>query len=58
MNAGKLTTSIFQTASMPSSGKATTRAARIARDLDAILVREGFATVAEAVGTGRKEWLP
>jgi dihydroorotate dehydrogenase len=32
-------------------------AARIARGLDAILAREGFANVAEAVGTGREEWL-
>lgn len=32
-------------------------AARIARDLDALLAREGFASVAEAVGTGRAAWL-
>lgn len=30
---------------------------RIARGLDAILARDGFATVAEAVGTGRSAWL-
>lgn len=30
---------------------------RMARDLDAILARHGFATVAEAVGTGRDDWL-
>ncbi|MBC7132039.1 MAG: quinone-dependent dihydroorotate dehydrogenase [Roseovarius sp.] len=30
---------------------------RIARGLDALLARDGFASVAEAVGTGRKEWL-
>ena len=30
--------------------------ARIARGLDALLARDGFATVAEAVGTGRKDW--
>ena len=30
---------------------------RIARGLDALLARDGFATVAEAVGTGREEWL-
>lgn len=29
----------------------------IARGLDACLAREGFASVAEAVGTGRKDWL-
>jgi dihydroorotate dehydrogenase len=29
----------------------------IARGLDALLARDGFATVAEAVGTGREEWL-
>lgn len=32
-------------------------AARIARDLDQLLARDGFATVAEAVGTDRKRWL-
>ena len=31
-------------------------AAGIARGLDAILAREGFASVAEAVGTGRSAW--
>lgn len=30
---------------------------RINRDLDAALARDGFATVAEAVGTGRGDWL-
>ena len=30
---------------------------RIAEGLDALLARDGFATVAEAVGTGRKDWL-
>ncbi|MBD3785936.1 MAG: quinone-dependent dihydroorotate dehydrogenase [Sphingomonadales bacterium] len=30
---------------------------QIARGLDALLARDGFATVAEAVGTGRGEWL-
>jgi dihydroorotate dehydrogenase len=34
-----------------------TLAARIARDLDALLARDGHATVADAVGTGRGEWL-
>ncbi|WP_238365895.1 quinone-dependent dihydroorotate dehydrogenase [Mesobacterium pallidum] len=29
---------------------------RIARDLDACLARDGFANVADAVGTGRKDW--
>lgn len=29
----------------------------IARGLDALLTRDGFATIAEAVGTGRKDWL-
>ena len=29
----------------------------IARGLDALLARDGFATVAEAVGTGRDDWL-
>ena len=29
----------------------------IASGLDALLARDGFATVAEAVGTGRKDWL-
>lgn len=32
-------------------------AAVIARGLDRLLERDGFATVAEAVGTGRKDWL-
>lgn len=32
-------------------------AARVARDLDAILARQGFANVADAVGTGRGDWL-
>jgi dihydroorotate dehydrogenase len=32
-------------------------AAEIARGLDALLARDGFASVAEAVGTGRAEWL-
>ncbi|PQV59305.1 dihydroorotate oxidase A [Defluviimonas denitrificans] len=32
-------------------------AADIARGLDGLLQRDGFATVAEAVGTGRKDWL-
>ncbi|MBC7138243.1 MAG: quinone-dependent dihydroorotate dehydrogenase [Defluviimonas sp.] len=32
-------------------------AADIARRLDALLARDGFASVAEAVGTGRGEWL-
>lgn len=32
-------------------------ASDIARDLDAILIRDGFANVAGAVGTGRGEWL-
>ncbi|SLN52336.1 Dihydroorotate dehydrogenase (quinone) [Roseivivax jejudonensis] len=32
-------------------------AGRIARDLDAHLERDGFASVAEAVGTGRAAWL-
>ncbi|MFC2970295.1 quinone-dependent dihydroorotate dehydrogenase [Acidimangrovimonas pyrenivorans] len=32
-------------------------AARIARGLDSLLARDGFASVAEAVGTGRKDWL-
>ncbi|MFV0245661.1 MAG: quinone-dependent dihydroorotate dehydrogenase [Qingshengfaniella sp.] len=30
---------------------------RIARDLDRLLIRDGFQTVAEAVGTGRNDWL-
>ena len=30
---------------------------QIARGLDALLARDGFASVAEAVGTGRGEWL-
>lgn len=32
-------------------------AAEIARELDALLIRDGFATVADAVGTGRADWL-
>ena len=32
-------------------------AARIARGLDALLARDGYASVAEAVGTGRNDWL-
>ena len=32
-------------------------AADIARGLDGLLQRDGFATMAEAVGTGRKDWL-
>ena len=32
-------------------------AGEIARNLDALLQRHGFATVAEAVGTGRGDWL-
>ena len=31
--------------------------ARIARGLDSLLERDGFATVAEATGTGRGDWL-
>ena len=31
--------------------------AEIARGLDALLARDGFASVAEAVGTGRDDWL-
>ncbi|MEQ9259706.1 MAG: quinone-dependent dihydroorotate dehydrogenase [Roseovarius sp.] len=31
--------------------------ARVARGLDVLLERDGFASVAEAVGTGREEWL-
>ncbi|ARO15112.1 dihydroorotate dehydrogenase (fumarate) [Ketogulonicigenium robustum] len=30
---------------------------QIARDLDALLARDGFSTVADAVGTGRSDWL-
>jgi dihydroorotate dehydrogenase len=30
---------------------------RINRDLDALLARDGFATVADAVGSGRDDWL-
>ncbi|MBU2961748.1 quinone-dependent dihydroorotate dehydrogenase [Citreicella sp. C3M06] len=30
---------------------------RILRELDALLARDGFASVAEAVGSGRKDWL-
>jgi len=30
---------------------------RIAQGLDGLLERDGFATVAEAVGTGRDQWL-
>ncbi|MGP3698242.1 quinone-dependent dihydroorotate dehydrogenase [Rhodobacter sp. NSM] len=33
-------------------------AARIARGLDDLLARDGFANVAEAIGSGRAEWLP
>jgi len=29
----------------------------IARELDALLARDGFANVADAVGTGREDWL-
>ncbi len=29
----------------------------IAKGLDALLARDGFATVADAVGTGRNDWL-
>jgi dihydroorotate dehydrogenase len=29
----------------------------IARGLEALLARDGFATVAEAVGTKREDWL-
>ena len=32
-------------------------ASRVAQCLDALLARDGFATVAEAVGTGRGDWL-
>ena len=32
-------------------------ASRVAQGLDALLARDGFATVAEAVGTGRGDWL-
>jgi len=32
-------------------------ASEIARGLDWLLERDGYATVAEAVGTGRSEWL-
>jgi dihydroorotate dehydrogenase len=32
-------------------------AARIAEGLDALLARDGFANVADAVGTGRSDWL-
>ena len=32
-------------------------AARIARGLDQLLEQDGFTTVAEAVGTARKDWL-
>ncbi|HKL70693.1 MAG TPA: quinone-dependent dihydroorotate dehydrogenase [Salibaculum sp.] len=31
-------------------------AGRIARGLDALLVRDGFETVADAVGTGKRDW--
>ncbi len=31
--------------------------AEIARGLDDLLARDGFDTVAQAVGTGRKDWL-
>ena len=30
---------------------------QIAQGLDALLARDGFATVADAVGTGRADWL-
>ena len=30
--------------------------ARIARGLDDLLARDGFSSVAEAVGTGREDW--
>lgn len=32
-------------------------AARLARGLDALLARDGFASVADAIGTGRSDWL-
>ncbi len=32
-------------------------AAQVARGLDALLIRDGFATLSEAVGTGRSAWL-
>ena len=32
-------------------------APRIARGLDRLLAEDGFATVSEAVGTGREDWL-
>ena len=32
-------------------------AGEIAQNLDTLLEQDGFATVAEAVGTGRKDWL-
>jgi dihydroorotate dehydrogenase len=32
-------------------------AAEIAQDLDALLARDGFSNVADAVGTGREDWL-
>lgn len=32
-------------------------AARVARGLDALLVRDGFANISDAVGTGRTDWL-
>ncbi|MDE3029596.1 MAG: dihydroorotate dehydrogenase 2, partial [Paracoccaceae bacterium] len=32
-------------------------AARLARGLDALLARDGFANVADAVGSGRDDWL-
>ena len=32
-------------------------AARLARGLDTLLARDGFATVADAVGKGRGDWL-
>jgi dihydroorotate dehydrogenase len=31
--------------------------AEVAQGLDALLARDGFATIAEAVGTGREDWL-
>jgi dihydroorotate dehydrogenase len=37
--------------------KGLSLAAGIVHGVDTILERDGFATVAEAVGTGRKDWL-
>ncbi len=34
-----------------------TLAARIARDLDALLARDGYTNVTDAIGTGRETWL-